>query len=142
MILVFGSINVDLVMPVSSLPKPGETGLTEEIQQMPGGKGANQAYAARRAGAETMFVGSTLSKIATTVSTEMQRAHNVFGQKPVDLRRAHYEYRKLHKEARRRNNQAELTAMTLVIIHLRADIAGIDALPARTSIEQFIGRYK
>ena len=92
--------------------------------------------------AETMFVGSTLSKIATTVSTEMQRAHNVFGQKPVDLRRAHYEYRKLHKEARQRNNQAELTAMTLVIIHLRADIAGIDALPARTSIEQFIGRYK
>ena len=92
--------------------------------------------------AETMFVGSTLSKIATTVSTEMQRAHNVFGQKPVDLRRAHYEYRKLHKEARRRNNQAELTAMTLVIIYLRADIAGIDALSARTSIEQFIGRYK
>ena len=92
--------------------------------------------------AETMFVGSTLSKIAATVSTEMQRAHDVFGQKPVDLQRAHYEYRKHHKEARRRNNQAELTAMTLVIIHLRADIAGIDALPARTSIEQFIGRYK
>jgi ribokinase len=58
MILVFGSINVDLVMPVSSLPKPGETVLAEEYQQMPGGKGANQAYAARRAGAETVFVGS------------------------------------------------------------------------------------
>ena len=92
--------------------------------------------------AETMFGGSTLSKIAAIVSTEIQKANDVFGRKPVDLRRAHYEYRKLHKEARRSNNQAELTAMTLVIINLRAEIAGIDALPARTNIEQFIGRYK
>ena len=92
--------------------------------------------------AEKMFAEKTLSKIAAIVSKEKQRAHEVFGQKPVDLRRAHYEYRKLHKEARRRNNQAELTAMTLVIIHLRAAIAGTDALPARTSIENFIGRYK
>ncbi len=92
--------------------------------------------------AETMFAEKTLSRIAAIVSKEKQRAHEVFGQKPVDLRRAHYEYRKLHKEARRHNNQAELTAMTLVIIHLRADIAGVDALPARTSIENFIGRYK
>ena len=58
MILVFGSVNVDLVMSVSSLPKPGETVLTEECRQMPGGKGANQAFAAHRAGAETVFVGS------------------------------------------------------------------------------------
>ena len=92
--------------------------------------------------AETMFAEKTLSKIAAIVSKEKQRAHEVFGQKPVDLRRAHYEYRKLHKEARRHNNQAELTAMTLVIIHLRADIAGVDAWPARNSIEKFIGRYK
>ena len=92
--------------------------------------------------AETMFAEKTLSKIAAIVSKEKQRAHEVFGQKPVDLRRAHYEYRKLHKEARRHNNQAELTAMTLVIIHLRAEIAGIDAKPARTSIGEFLARYK
>jgi len=58
MILVFGSVNVDLVMSVFSFPKPGETVLAEEVRQMPGGKGANQALAAQRAGAETVFVGS------------------------------------------------------------------------------------
>ena len=92
--------------------------------------------------AKTMFADKTLSQIAGIVSTEMHTAHNVFGQKLVDLRRAHYEYRKRHKEARRSNNQAELTAMTLVIIHLRAEIAGIDAKPARASIEQFVAQYK
>jgi ribokinase len=58
MILIFGSVNVDLLMSVSSLPKPGETVLTKEIRQTPGGKGANQAFAAQRAGAKTVFVGS------------------------------------------------------------------------------------
>ena len=57
-ILVFGSINVDLMMSVSSLPRPGETVLTEEIRQIPGGKGANQAMAAQRAGVKTRFAGS------------------------------------------------------------------------------------
>ena len=57
-ILVFGSINVDLMMPVFSFPKSGETVLTEEVSQTPGGKGANQAIAAQRAGVKTMFAGS------------------------------------------------------------------------------------
>jgi len=58
MILVFGSINIDLLMSVSSLPVAGETVLTHEFQQSPGGKGANQAIASQRAGTETRFVGS------------------------------------------------------------------------------------
>ena len=58
MILVFGSINIDLLMSVSSLPAAGETVLTHEFQQSPGGKGANQALASQRAGIETKFVGS------------------------------------------------------------------------------------
>ena len=91
--------------------------------------------------AERMFTDSRLSKIAGVVSKELQRAHEMFGTEPVDLRRAHYEYRKHHKEARRANNQAELTAMTLVIIHLRAEIAGGDALYVCNGIEQFIKKY-
>ena len=57
MILVFGSVNVDLVMPVLSLPRSGETVLTKQYSAVPGGKGANQALAARRAGADTIFAG-------------------------------------------------------------------------------------
>jgi ribokinase len=49
-ILVFGSINVDIVMRVPRLPVPGETVLGGTYLVAPGGKGANQACAAARAG--------------------------------------------------------------------------------------------
>ena len=50
MILVFGSINIDLIVPVRQLPQPGETVLGGDYALLPGGKGANQAVAARRRG--------------------------------------------------------------------------------------------
>ena len=57
MIVVFGSINVDLVARVAALPGPGETVLAPDYRVMAGGKGANQAVAAARAGAATHMVG-------------------------------------------------------------------------------------
>jgi len=58
MIVVFGSINVDLIVPVARLPRPGETVLGGDYALLPGGKGANQALAARRAGAEVVLAGA------------------------------------------------------------------------------------
>ncbi|MCO5090260.1 ribokinase [Bosea sp. (in: a-proteobacteria)] len=58
MIVVFGSINIDLVTPVERLPGPGETVLGPGYALHPGGKGANQALAARRAGADVVLVGA------------------------------------------------------------------------------------
>ncbi len=58
MILVFGSVNLDLVARVPRLPKPGETLIGTAFAALPGGKGANQALAARRAGAAVAFVGA------------------------------------------------------------------------------------
>jgi ribokinase len=58
MILVFGSINVDLLVPVPLLPQPGETVLGGDYVLLPGGKGANQAVAARRAGAAVAMAGA------------------------------------------------------------------------------------
>jgi len=58
MITVFGSLNVDLVTPVERLPGAGETVLGPGYALHPGGKGANQALAARRAGAEVTLVGA------------------------------------------------------------------------------------
>jgi ribokinase len=58
MILVFGSINVDIIVPVPRLPIPGETVLGGDYAIVPGGKGANQALAARRAGADVVMVGA------------------------------------------------------------------------------------
>jgi ribokinase len=57
-ILVFGSVNIDLVVPVPHLPAPGETVLGGERALLPGGKGANQALAACRAGAAVTLAGA------------------------------------------------------------------------------------
>ncbi len=58
MVLVFGSINVDVIVPVPHLPHPGETVLGGDYAVLPGGKGANQAMAARRAGAKVLLAGA------------------------------------------------------------------------------------
>jgi ribokinase len=55
-IVVVGSSNMDLVIKTSRIPKPGETILGGEFAMVAGGKGANQAVAAARLGAETYFV--------------------------------------------------------------------------------------
>jgi ribokinase len=57
-ILVVGSSNTDLVIRVPEIPRPGETLLGGEFRTFPGGKGANQAVAAARAGGEVVFIAS------------------------------------------------------------------------------------
>lgn len=56
-IVVVGSINMDLVARMVQLPRPGETVSGDSFQTIPGGKGANQAVAARRLGANVFMVG-------------------------------------------------------------------------------------
>jgi len=56
-IAVVGSINLDIVVGVERHPAPGETVLGGDRVELPGGKGANQAVAAARLGAEVAFVG-------------------------------------------------------------------------------------
>lgn len=51
-IAVLGSVNLDIVATAATLPAPGETVTNAVLAQHPGGKGANQALAARRLGAE------------------------------------------------------------------------------------------
>lgn len=56
-VVVLGSLNVDLVTSVERHPRPGETVPGEALRSLSGGKGANQAVAAARAGAEVALVG-------------------------------------------------------------------------------------
>lgn len=57
-VVVVGSTNLDLVATVEHLPSPGETVMATSYTEHPGGKGLNQAVAARRAGADTAFITS------------------------------------------------------------------------------------
>lgn len=56
-VCVVGSINLDLVARCERLPAPGETVTDATFERIPGGKGANQAVAAGRLGADVTFVG-------------------------------------------------------------------------------------
>ena len=55
-VIVVGSVNIDIVARVARLPAPGETVTGAELSRFPGGKGANQALAAQRLGADVSLV--------------------------------------------------------------------------------------
>jgi ribokinase len=56
-VCVVGSLNIDLVTTVDTHPRPGETVRGTGLDRLPGGKGANQALAAARAGARSVLCG-------------------------------------------------------------------------------------
>ncbi|MBK6646025.1 MAG: ribokinase [Anaerolineales bacterium] len=56
-IIIVGSLNADLVVRSPRFPQPGETISGEDLQIIPGGKGANQAVAAARQGVKTAMLG-------------------------------------------------------------------------------------
>ena len=56
-ILVVGSVNMDIVAQVDRVPAPGENVRGKDLRTIPGGKGANQAVACARLGADTTFLG-------------------------------------------------------------------------------------
>ena len=69
-VCVVGSVNMDIGFDVDTLPHPGETVLATAARSTPGGKGANQAVAAARAGAQVQFVGAVGDDSAATALRE------------------------------------------------------------------------
>ena len=57
-VVVVGSLNMDLIVSVDAIPTPGQTVLASQTRRACGGKGANQAVAAARAGAQVAMVGA------------------------------------------------------------------------------------
>lgn len=77
MITVFGSTNLDQVGTVSRLPKPGETVAGGTFSMAAGGKGANQALAARRAGAEVRHVSAVGADAFADLALDLLKADGV-----------------------------------------------------------------
>ncbi|WP_035446198.1 ribokinase [Atopobacter phocae] len=79
-ITVIGSINLDRTLRVKAMPKPGETIHAIEHFSAGGGKGANQAVAAQRAGASTYFIGA----VGRDGAGDMMK--DLMGQEGIDLK--------------------------------------------------------
>lgn len=70
-ITIIGSINLDRTIRVKQMPKPGETMHTKEIFSAGGGKGANQAVAAKRSETVTNFIGAVVNDAAGDMMREL-----------------------------------------------------------------------
>jgi len=77
MIHVLGSINIDYGVNVEQLPAPGETVAGHGLVLSPGGKGANQALAARRAGSPVKMMGAVGSDSIADSAVSMLKADGV-----------------------------------------------------------------
>ena len=86
MVVVFGSITLDLVTRVPRLPSPGETLIGSGFASYPGGKGANQALAAARAGAAVRMYGAVGRDAAAESALALLRdgSVDVSGVRAVD----------------------------------------------------------
>ena len=76
-LLVLGSINADLYVEIERLPLPGETLPGQNAAVRPGGKGANQAAAAARLGADTWCIGQVGSDAYAPTMTAALRGNGV-----------------------------------------------------------------
>lgn len=76
-ITVVGSINLDMVASAPSLPAPGETVTGASLARHAGGKGANQALAARRLGAEVSLIGRVGEDEMSGAAVALMLAHGV-----------------------------------------------------------------
>lgn len=84
-VVVVGSISVDLTVFGSPLPRPGETVVAERFSMVLGGKGANQAVAAARAGARTTMVGTVGSDPFADLARDALRTDGVDTESVADV---------------------------------------------------------
>ena len=91
--------------------------------------------------AQSLPSSSKTRETALRISDELEVAHARGGDDPSRYTRLVEHFRNQHREARRRRDDAALTALTLVIIYLRAEMVGADADSARHRIDAFVSEW-
>src|SRR5437868_1438084 len=146
MIILFGSINLDLVATVERLPNAGETLTARSFATCPGGKGANQALAARRAGSSVAMVGAVGSDTFAVPALALLRGDGVdiSGVRAVDTSTG---VALIHVDAQGENAitvvagangcasadwvpDTALDASTIIVMQLEVPLSQVDALAA------------
>jgi len=93
---------------------------------------------------ETARATASSSKIRETalrIRDDLETAHARGGADPSRYSPIITHFKTQHREARRRRDDAALTALTLIIIYLRAETIGAAAQPARTRIDDFVSEW-
>lgn len=93
------------------------------------------------ASARSVSSSSKIRETALRVTDELEAAHARGGDDPSRYARLVEHFKTQHREARRRRDDIALTALTLVIIYLRAEMIGADAEPARDRIDAFVSEW-
>ena len=88
--------------------------------------------------ARQMFGHEAVEMVANLLRAELDKSLKQFGQAEIDIKRAIIECRRLHKEAIKRNDQKFLSAITLVIIFLKAKLIGEMADSTQKRILNFV----
>ncbi len=87
------------------------------------------------------FRSELIRSVALLTRQHIDRAHDIYGTDAIDLKRAITEYQTFHREAKQSRDQVALTALTLVLIHLRAQLQGAACGPARAAIDGFMAEW-
>ena len=87
------------------------------------------------------FRTETVRNSALLTREHLDRVHAIYKDDPLGPKRAIAEYQNLHREARQRRDDAALTAFTLVMIYVRAEVQGEACAPARQAIEELMAQW-
>ena len=83
----------------------------------------------------------TMCRAAVLTRQHLDRVEEIYGGDPIGPKRALVEYKNLHNEARRQRDDAALTAFTLVMLYIRAEIQGPPCRPAQVPVEDFVAEW-
>ncbi len=83
----------------------------------------------------------TVRDAALMTAEHLERVRQVYKDDPLGPKRAIAEYETLHKEAVRWHDDVALTAFTLVLIYVRAELQGEACAPARQAIDDFMDQW-